>query len=405
MRREVFEGIKVVEFAAIAAGPLIGMHLAQHGATVVHVESYKRPDGFRQNYPPYKDNKPGLNRSGAFTICNNDKYGITLNLKAKGAIEVAKKLIAWADIVIENFTPGTMKKLGLGYEDMKEVNPDIILLSSCNQGQTGPHAFHPGFGSHLSSLCGFTYMTGYKDRLPCILYGPYVDHIGVGYGVIAAVAALEHRRRTGEGQYVDLAQYEVGIQFMIPALLEYRVNGRIIERDGNKHAFAAPHNTYPCRGEDRWCVIAVFSDEEWEKLARCMGREDLIDDPRFATILARKQNEEELDAIVAAWTAQFDAHELFVMLQERGVQAGVVQTMEDLFNDPQLKHRGFWAPTDHPEVGRVHAEGPPFLLSKTPFAVKKPAPCIGEHNELVYKEFLGFSAEEYDRLVREGVIG
>jgi len=405
MRREVFEGIKVVEFAAIAAGPLIGMHLAQHGATVVHVESYKRPDGFRQNYPPYKDNKPGLNRSGAFTICNNDKYGITLNLKAKGAVEVAKKLIAWADIVIENFTPGTMKKLGLGYEDMKEVNPDIILLSSCNQGQTGPHAFHPGFGSHLSSLCGFTYMTGYKDRLPCILYGPYVDHIGVGYGVIAAVAALEHRRRTGEGQYVDLAQYEVGIQFMIPALLEYRVNGRIIERDGNKHAFAAPHNTYPCRGEDRWCVIAVFSDEEWEKLARCMGREDLIDDPRFATILARKQNEEELDAIVAAWTAQFDAHELFVMLQERGVQAGVVQTMEDLFNDPQLKHRGFWAPTDHPEVGRVHAEGPPFLLSKTPFAVKKPAPCIGEHNELVYKEFLGFSAEEYDRLVREGVIG
>ena len=172
MGKQIFEGINIVEFAAIAAGPLIGKHMADHGARVVHVESYERPDGFRQNYPPYKDNKPGINRSGAFTMCNNNKYGVTVNLKAKGGVDLAKRLIAWADIVIENFTPGTMKKLGLGYEEMR-VNPDIILLSSCNQGQTGPHAFlHSGFGSHLSSLCGFTYMTGYEDRLPCSSTGP-----------------------------------------------------------------------------------------------------------------------------------------------------------------------------------------------------------------------------------------
>ncbi len=405
MKRGIFEGIKIVEFAAIAAGPLIGQHLAIHGATSVHVESYKRPDGFRQNYPPYKDNKPGLNRSGAFTICNNDKYGVTLNLKAKESLEVAKKLIAWADIVIENFTPGTLDKLGMGYVHMKPYNDDIIWLSSCNQGQTGPHAFHPGFGSHLSSLCGFTYMTGYKDRYPCILYGPYVDHIGVGYGVIAAAAALEHRRKTGEGQYVDLAQYEVGVQFMLSTLLEYSVNHRVVERDGNRHTFAAPHNTYPCKGEDRWCVIAVFNDKEWKSLAGCMGREELISDPRFATIPARKANEEALDKEVEKWTSQRDAYEIFHLLQKNGVQAGVVQTMKDLFeNDPQLKHRKFWAPTDHPEVGRVHAEGPPFAFSKTPFEVKKAAPRIGEDNELVFKEFLGIPAEEYDRLVKEGVI-
>ena len=175
-----------------------------------------------------KDNKPGLDRSGSFGICNNNKLGVTINLKAPGAIDIAKRLVQWADVVTENFTPGTMAKLGLGYEDLKKVKPDIIMLGTCNQGQTGPHAKHPGFGSHLSSLCGFTYVTGFQDREPSVLYGPYVDHIGVGYGLIAVTAALEHKRRTGEGQYIDTAQYEGGAQFMMPALLEYNVNNRIM---------------------------------------------------------------------------------------------------------------------------------------------------------------------------------
>ena len=394
--RQVFEGINVVEFAAIAAGPVIGKHLADNGARVVHVESHERPDGFRVNYPPYKDNKPGINRSGAFGICNNNKYGVTINLKTREGIELAKKLIAWADLIVENFTPGTLKKLGLGYEEMVEVNPDIILLSTCNQGQSGPHALHPGFGSHLSSLCGFTYMTGYPDRLPYILYGPYVDHIGVGYGVIAAVAALEHRRRTGEGQFIDLAQYEAGVQFMIPALLDYSINHRVVERDGNRHSFAAPHNTYPCKGDDRWCVISIFNDQEWKDLCQCMGRDELILDPRFKTIPARKKHEDEVEREVAKWTSQLTAEEVFKKLQENGVKAGIVQTIADLFADPQLKHRGFWAPVDHPEIGRCHAEGPPFALSKTPFKIDRPAPMIGEHNELVFKEFLAAGKEEND---------
>jgi benzylsuccinate CoA-transferase BbsF subunit len=405
MEKQVFEGIKILEFTAIAAGPLIGKHMADHGAQVIHVESYERPDGFRLNYPPYKDGQPGLNRSGAFALCNNNKYGITLNLKAKEAIEIAKRLVQWADIVIENFTPGTMKKLGLGYEEMREVNPDIILLSSCNQGQTGPHASHPGFGSHLSSLCGFTFITGYPDRDPCILYGPYVDHIGVGYGVIAVAAALEYRRRTGKGQSIDLAQYEAGIQFMIPALLDYQINQRIVERNGNRHPFAAPHNAYPCKGEDRWCVIGVFNDEEWERLCHCMGRDDLIVDPRFKTAVARKTYEDELDQEIGKWTAQWKAEEVFKRLQEKGVQAGIVQTMEDLFTDPQLKHRGIWSPLEHPEMGKLHAEAPPFSFSKTPFKIDRPAPCMGEHNEFVFRRLLNLSEEDYERLVKDGVIG
>jgi crotonobetainyl-CoA:carnitine CoA-transferase CaiB-like acyl-CoA transferase len=393
--RQVFEGIKVAEFAAVAAGPAIGKHMADHGALVVHVESYERPDGFRLNYPPYKDNKYGLNRAGSFAICNNNKYGVTIDLKAKEGVDLALELIEWSDVVIENFTPGTIKKLGIGYEEMKRVNPRIILFSTCNQGQTGPHAFHPGFGSHLSSLCGFTYVTGYPDRLPCIL-GPYVDFVAVGYGVIAVTAALEHRRRTGEGQWIDLAQYEAGVQFMIPALLEYSTNHRVVERDGNRHPFAAPHNTYRCKGDDRWCAVSVFNDEEWKALCECMGRDELISDPKFKTIPARKEHEDEVDKEVGNWTLGLTPEEVFKKLQDNGVKAGIVQTIGDLFADPQLRHRSFWVPLDHPEIGRCHAEGPPFALSKTPFKIDRPAPMIGEHNELVFKTFLTAGKKEKD---------
>jgi len=405
MEQGIFEDIKIVEFAAIAAGPLIGKFLADHGAQVVHVESFARPDGFRANYPPFKDNETGLDRSGAFGICNNNKMDVTINLKAPGAIDLAKKLIQWADVVSENFTPGTMKRLGLGYDELTQIKPDIIMLSSCNQGQTGPHAFHPGFGSHLSSLCGFTSVTGYKDSDPSILYGPYVDHIGVGYGVIALVAALEHKRVTGEGQYIDLAQYECGIQFMMPALLDYTVNNRTMERDGNRHSFACPHNVYPCKGEDHWCAISVFNDEEWGRLCEVMDRSDLVSNPKFEILLSRKKNEEEVDGEISAWTSLHTAEEVFRKLQEHEVMAGIVQGIDELFSDPQLLHRGVWVPLDHKVVGKHHAEGPPFAFSKTPFNINKGFPCIGEDNHHVFTDLLGLTQEEYDRLITDGAIG
>lgn len=405
MSQEIFKDVNIVEFAAIAAGPLIGKFLADHGATVVHVESHARPDGFRANYPPFKDNKPGFDRSGSFGICNNNKLDVTINLKAPGGIDLAKRLVAWADVVTENFTPGTMAKLGLGYDDLRAIKPDIIMLSTCNQGQSGPHAQHPGFGSHLSSLCGFTYVTGYPDRDPYILYGPYVDHIGVGYGVIALTAALEHKRMTGKGQYLDVAQYEGGIQFMMPALLEYTVNGRVMERNGNRHGFGAPHDVFPCKGEDRWCAVSVFSDEQWERLCRVMAREDLLADPRFGTILERKAHEEEINAAVSEWTSQRTAEDVFETLQKNGVMAGIVQGIDELFEDPQLMHRGIWASVDHKVVGKHHAEGPPFAFSKTPFKIDKAFPCIGEDNERVFKEFVGLSDDEYTACVADGTIG
>ncbi|MBI2303928.1 MAG: CoA transferase [Chloroflexi bacterium] len=400
----VFEGIKVVEFTGFAAGPVTAKHLADHGATVVRIESRTRPDGFRTHYPPFTDNKPGLNRSACFALCNENKYSAALNLRAPGAMDLAQRFIAWADIVIENFTPGTMKRLGLGYDELRQLKPDIIMVSTCNQGQTGPHASHPGFGSHLTSLSGFTHLIGYPDRTPVILYGPYIDYIGVGYGVIAICAALDYRRRTGKGQYIDLAQYENGLQFLVPVILDYQINGRIAQRMGNRSPDAAPHGAYPCLGEDRWCALSIHSDEEWQHLCQVMGRPELARDERFTTFLGRKQNEEELDRLIGEWTSQLEPKVVMTRLQEAGLAAGVVNTMADIFSDPQLEHRHVWWPLEHPEMGMTHYEGPPFALSETPAKLDRPAPCIGEHSRQVYTEFLSMSGEEYEELVSKGVI-
>jgi crotonobetainyl-CoA:carnitine CoA-transferase CaiB-like acyl-CoA transferase len=402
---QALEGIKVIEFAAYAAGPVIGKHLADHGATVVHIESKARPDGFRTHYPPYKDNIHGLNRSGLFALCNNDKLSITLNLKrAPQATELAKKIVAWSDVVIENFSPGTMKRLGLDYEALKEVNPKVIMLSSSNLGQSGPHAHHPGFGSQLSSLAGFTNLIGYPEGTPQMLYGPYIDYIAVAYGAVAILAALDHRNRSGKGQYIDLAQYESGLQFLSPILLDYKVNGKVACRNGNRDPSAAPHGAYPCKGEDCWCVISVFSEKEWKSLCRAMGNPAWTKEARFDTHQERKKHEAELDQKISEWTSHLSQQQVMEKLQAASVRAALVNTMKDLYSDPQLTHRRQWAELDHPEIGAMHYQSPPFSLTKTPGGPRRHDPLLGEHNEHFYLELLEISKKEYRELVDQGVI-
>lgn len=405
MVKRVFEGIKVAEFGGFAAGPGVGKMMADFGAEVVRVESYARPDGFRTHYPPYTDNEPGLNRSGCFAIHNNNKYDITINLKSAGSTELARKVIAWADVVVENFTPGTMDKLGLGYEDLIKVKPDLIMIGSCNQGQTGPHANHPGFGSQLTSLSGFTHLTGYPDGSPILLYGPYIDYIGVGYGIISVAAALDYRRRTGQGQYIDMAQYEGGLQFIAPVLLDFHINNRVASRMGNRHSTAAPHDVFPCLGEDRWCAIAIFSDWEWEVFVQAMDSPRWALDPKYTTLLGRKRNEDELYSNISAWTINFTPEQLMERLQALGLRAGVISNMKDIYNDPQLKHRHVWRELDHPEMGKFNYQAPAFLLSKTPAEIDRPSPCIGEHNHFFFTNLLGYSEEEYKNLLEDDVIG
>ncbi len=402
---QALKGIKVVEFAAFAAGPVVGKHLADQGATVVHIESHSRPDGFRAHYPPYKDNIHGLNRSGLFAFCNSDKLDITLNLKkAPRATDLAKRIVAWSDVVIENFSPGTMKRLGLDYDALKQIKPDLVMLSSSNLGQSGPHAHHAGFGSQLSSLAGFTHLTGYPDGPPQILYGPYIDYIAVAYGAVAILAALDYRDRTGKGNYIDTAQYETGLQFLAPLLLDYKVNGKVAKRNGNREPGAAPHGAYPCKGEDSWCALSVFSQPEWKSLCRAMGDPAWTRQGRFATLQARKEHEDELDEKIGAWTSGFTPQEITEKLQAAGIRAGIVNTMKELYNDPQLQHRNQWVELEHPEIGTMHYQRPPFILGKTSSGPGRRDPLLGEHNGYFYQELLGLSEKEYQELVNQGVI-
>ncbi|MBI4463203.1 MAG: CoA transferase [Acidobacteria bacterium] len=394
----------VVEFAAFAAGPCVGKYLANQGAFVVKVESRSRLDGFRVHYPPYKDNIKGPNRSGVFAMNNDCVYSVGINLKVPAGLELAKKLVAKADVVIENFTPGTLKKLGLSYDVLARVNPRVVMLSTCNLGQTGPRSQHPGFGSQLTSLSGFTHLIGEPDQTPAIVYGPYIDYIAVGYGYVAILAALEHRRRTGQGQYIDLSQYETGLQFLAPALFQQQLLGSSPTRQGNRHECAAPHGVYPCAGEDSWCAISVFTDAQWSRLGQAMGNPDWASSLRFATPLARKESEAELDHRLGQWTLTFRAEDLMQTLQKVGVHAAKVNNMADLFSDPQLAHRRLWRPVQHKETGVHQAEMPAFELSATPCAQPRPEPCLNEHTELVLEKLLGLSKAEIERLTAEGAV-
>ena len=393
MKKRLLEGIRVVDFTWHLTGPLTTKHLSDLGAEVIIVESRKRPG--------WERGAPRTSSTDQFCTC---KLSVTLNTRDSRGLELVKRLIAKSDIVVENFAGGAMERMGLGYEVLKEIKPDIIMLSSSMQGQTGPHYNHPGSGHKLTALAGFSNILGWPDREPGYI-AAYTDFIAPRYNIIAIMAALEYRRRTGKGQYLDVSQYEAGIQFMAPLVLDYVVNKRVVGRMGNQCPYAAPHNAYRCQGEDRWCAIAVFTDEEWESFCKVIGNPALIDDPRFATLLARKENEEELDRLVNEWTVNHSAEEVMDMMQAAGVAAGVVETGEDLLDkDPQYKHRQTFREVEYPGIGKYRTQvGAHFLLSKYAYDIKR-APLLGEHNEYVLKELLGIPDDEFDKLVKEGVI-
>jgi len=404
MTGNALTGLRVADFTWSVAGPLTVKFLADHGAEVIHVESATRPELLRV-LPPYRNRQPGLNRSAYNACLNNNKYGLSLDMNHPRAKEVLQKLIHWADVVAENFSPGVMAKWGLSYEDLVKIKPEIIMFSTSQMGQTGPRARIGAYGTQLVSLAGFTHLTGWPDRDPTGPYGPYTDTTIPHVGVAAIMAALIRQRRTGKGTHIDISQFETSLNFISPVLLEYAMNHRVTTRRGNRSSRGAPHGVYPCRGEDRWCAIAIFSDEEWKKLCRVMGRPELAAVPRFASFQQRQENENEIDRLISEWTADQPAEKLMNMLQEVGIAAGVAQTGKDLLeHDPQLAHRRFFRELEHKEIGKHHYETPPFRLSKTPCELTRPGPCLGEHNEYVCKKILGFSDKEYDDLMAEGVL-
>ena len=411
-RRYAFEGIKVLDFAWVGVGPITGKYLADHGATVIRIESRTRPDILRQA-PPWTDGEPGLDRSQFFASFNTSKYGITLDLSQPKAQELAKKLIAWADVAIESFTPKAMRNWGLDYQQLCKINPELIMLSTCQQGQTGPHALYPGFGNLMASLTGFYHISGWPDRDPAPPYGAYTDFIAPRFGATALMAALDYRRRTGKGQYIDMAQSEAALHFLSPALLDYQVNGRVLNREGNRSFRSAPHGVYRCQGQegqeghgeqDHWLAISVSDNAQWQGLLKTLGNPAWGNEARFTTQSGRIQHAEALDESVGAWAAEQAAETAADTLQHAGVPAGVVQNCLDLHQDPRLAAWGMFHYLDHKEMGPSPYEGHQFHLSKTPGELRWPAPVMGQHNEHVFGDILGLSPEEIAQLMEEKVI-
>lgn len=398
---QALAGIRVVEIGFAAAGPLVGKYLANHGAEVIHLESRTAPDVFRSTYPPFKDNVPGLDRAAMFAFYNDGKRGVTLNLRHPRAVELARALISKSDVVIESFPAGTMAKRGLSYEVLAAEHPGLVMLSSCNQGQTGPHAQHPGYGSQLTCLAGFVHLLGEPDRSPVILYGPYIDYIAVGYGVIAVLAALARRQATGRGTYIDLSQYEAGLQFMGPAILEHQLNGTIPARGGDRDALAVPHGVYPCAGDDRWVALSIWSDEEWSRLREVVGA--AVGEPAWSTAAGRRAAQAELDARIAAWTAARSREDVAALLRGARLRVAPVLTISELLADPQLAHRSFFRGLPHPVLGTVQCLSAPFSLSRTPARQERAGPVLGADNDHVFGGILGLGPEERSALARDGV--
>lgn len=404
MKNDVFHGIKVVSFGWAVTGALTMKYLVNYGATVIKVESEKRPDVLRVS-PPFKDGKAGLNRSGYFNYLNANILSMALNMAHPLALKIAKELVAKADIVMENFTPGVMESLGLGYEELKKVKSDIIMLRQSGFGSSGHYASLPAFGMILTAMAGIPNFIGWPKGEPLPTgVAAYTDSISPRFAVATLIAALDYRNKTGKGQLLDMSQLEAAIYFIIPAILKYISSGREPLLVGNSCAYAVPHGVYPCKGNDRWCTIAVFNDEDWAQLCKVIGKLEYIDHPRFNSLLNRKKNENEINMVISEWTINFTPEEVMIQMQAAGVAAGVVKDAADIYADPQLRQRNFFWQLNHAEMGLFTHLGEGFELSKAPARRPMPSPCLGEHTEYVCTNILGMSDEEFVELLGSGVL-
>ena len=398
-----FEGLKVADFSWVGVGPITAKYLADHGATVVRVETEGRPDILRIA-GPFKDGVSGPNRSHFYGDFNTSKFGLSLDLKNPVGHAVARRLIEWADVYIESFTPGTMDSLGIGYETARSLNPSVIMVSTCLMGQTGPAAHFGGYGFHAGAIAGFFEITGWPGLPPDGPWVAYTDTVAPRFLASAVMAALDHRRRTGQSQHIDAAQIEMGLQFLAPQIADFNASGHLVSRSGNRSDTAAPHGAYPCAGDDQWCAIAVETEEQWMGMRRALDDPPWAAEERFQTAEGRLSHQDELDEVLGRWTAEKSAAEVMELLQSQGVPAGVVQRSSDLLRDPQLAHRSHFHYLDHPEMGNVPYTGHQFKIRGYDSGPRFPAPLLGQHNEHVLKDILGMTDEDITEAVIAGAL-
>jgi len=403
MNAFALEGVRVADFCWLWAGAYATGLLALLGAEVIKIESMARVDPSRHMTLTIGQAFEGVDHSPVFNSINLNKLSVSLNLKEPRGVELAKRIIALSDVASQNMRPGAMDKLGLGYDELRKVRPDIIMLSSSAFGGEGPLRRYGGYAPSFAAYSGLTHLTGYSDGPPNPMTGS-TDLMSAATAAFALVAALNHRQETGYGQHIDLSSVESLAVFTGDALMEYVMNGRVQDRNGNRDRIMAPHNCYRCRGQDSWVSIAIREDEEWRAFCAAMGEPEWASDERFSDAFGRWKYQEEIDHLVTGLTVDLNSRELTTMLQAAGVAVMPSLSNEEIFKDPHFRERRLAVEVEHPAMGKQVVLGPPWRFSETPARVTKASPLLGEHNEYVFGELLGIPEREMKRLQDERVI-
>jgi benzylsuccinate CoA-transferase BbsF subunit len=413
MAKPPLSGIRVCDFTWVWAGPYCTLQLAHLGAEVIRIETKTRPCVTRM-LPPW----PGgvfdsINKSGYFNQYNQGKKSLSLNFKHPEAREAAWRLIKNSDVVINNFAAGVIEKMGFGYEAVKKVNPKAVVITLSGYGDTGPYSHYVAYGPAQVPLSGLSALTGYKGFPPMHAGFSYADPNGGAHGAFAIISALFHRAKTGEGQYIDMSQWECAMDVLAEGILEYTMNGREPERVGNRDPFMAPHGIFKCLDLpekimdvtiDQWASIVCADDEEWTRLARAIGKFELANDSRFNTLAGRKQNEDAIEAVITEWTSTRRMADVVKELQAAGVAASACADNKYLSEDPNLNARDYFVYREHPEVGKQQHCGIPWRMSGTPCYVRSAAPTLGQHTTEVLTGLLGYSTAEVDAMRAKGAL-
>jgi benzylsuccinate CoA-transferase BbsF subunit len=401
MSKFPLEGVRVVELTTGAAGPTVARVLCEFGAEVIRCETRLRGDGHRGEDPKLWNKKPD------FMKLQRGKKSFTVNMQTSKGRELVRELVKKSDVLVENFGLGILEKWGLDWPELREINPQIILIRVKGMGCSGPHAADLTYGPNVGNTMATTYLWNYSGATTATAEPrtQHPDFMGGVTGAFGVVLALIERKRTGRGQWIDSAQVEIGASLLGPKYLEYSVNKREPKPEGNRSLIAAPYGPYQCKGNDRWCVIAIYNEEEWQSFAALMTKAGLKADPIFATHLQRVRHKEQLDQWVTSWTMQHDPYEVMETLQGIGVCAAVVQDVEDQFKrDKQYAATGFLVNLTEPEAGDVVTENVPVRLSETPGKVRGVAPLMGEHTHEIARNLLGLSDDEIRKLDEEKVL-
>lgn len=399
-------GIRVVDFSMGWAGPVCTRTLADLGADVIKIEAIQYPDWWRgvDRRPAYVLEQQ-YEKTIRYCIMNRNKRGITLDLTRERGLGLARRLVAGADLVVDNYSVEVLPKLGLGYDTVSQLNPKLVMMSMSAFGAGSVHRDCRAYGSTLEQGSGLPGVVGNAGGPPVMSHTAFGDAVGGLNGCAAALTALIHARLTGKGQFIDLAQIECMMPFAGPWIVAHSIDGRQPERYGNRHPDFVPHGCFRCAGEDGWIVVAVSDDAMWPKLAKLLGREDWTSDPALTTAAGRRKIEGEIEAAIAAWTSGRAPDEAMAALQSAGVASGVARLPIDLLQDPQLHARGFIQEIDRAFIGRHPQPSLPFREGATPLAIRSAPPTLGEHNREILSGLLGLPDAEIEQLARDGIIG